>query len=108
MLSLNNVIYKQRDGISVGSYLCPILTNVIIVELEKKILQPFIESGKLKLYIRCVDDTLLLLAKQDDIKNIFDKFNSFHKNLKFTMVWFEDNNVHFLDITIDKAGTDWY
>ena len=30
-------------------------------------------------------DNNLLRAKEDDIKNIFDKFNPFHMNLKFTM-----------------------
>lgn len=36
------------------------------------------------------------------------KFNSFHRNLKFVMGCFEDNNVHFLNITIDKTDTDLY
>ena len=107
MFSFNNVIYKQRDGVSMGSSLGPILANVIMTKLEKKILQPLIESGKLKFYIRYVDDTLSL-AKEDDIKNIFDKFNSFHKNLILTMDPFEDNNVYFLDIPIDKTDTDLY
>ena len=103
----NNVIYKQRDGVSMGSSLGPILANVIMTKLEKKILQPLIESGKLKFYIRYVDDTLSL-AKEDDIKNIFDKFNSFHKNLILSMDPFEYNNVYFLDIPIDKTDTDLY
>ena len=82
-----------------GSTLRPILGNVIMAELQKKILQPLIESGKLRFYMRYVDDTLLL-AKEDGIKYIFDKFNSFHKNLKFTMNRFEDNNLYFLNIPI--------
>ena len=55
--------------------------------------------------MRYVDDTLFL-AKDDEIKYVFDKFNSFHKNLKFTKNHFVGNNVHFLDITIEKADTD--
>ena len=55
--------------------------------------------------MRCVDDNLLL-AKEDHIQYIFDKFNSFHE---FTM-WkmYNDNNVNFFDITMDKADTDLY
>ena len=90
-----------------GSSLRPILGNVIMAELQKKILQPLIESGKLRFYMRYVDDTLLL-AKEDGINYIFDKFNSFHKNLKFTMNRFEDNNLYFLDIPIDKTDTELY
>ena len=39
---------------------------------------------------------------------IFDKVNSFHANLKFTIDHFDDNNKHFLDIAIDKNKTDLY
>ena len=39
----NNVLYKQKDGVSTGSSLGPILTNVIVTELERKILQPLIQ-----------------------------------------------------------------
>ena len=106
-LSFNNVIYKQRDGVSMGSSLSPILRNVIMTELEKKIFQPLIESARLKFYMKYVKDTLLL-AKEDDIKYISDMLNSFHKNLKFTMDRFEVNNVHFFDITIDKTDTGLY
>lgn len=76
-------------------------------ELENVILQTLIESGKLKVYLGYVDGSLLL-GKVDDIKHIFDNFNSFDKNLKFKMAGFEDNNVHFLDRTIDKIDTDLY
>ena len=57
--------------------------------------------------MRYVNDTLLL-GKQGDIKYIFNNFNSLDKNPKFTMDRFEDNNVHFLDRTIDKIDTDLY
>ena len=58
-----------------------------------------------KLYMRYVDGTLFL-AKDDEIKYVFDKFNSFHKNLKFPKNHFVDNKVHFLNITIETADTD--
>ena len=57
--------------------------------------------------MRYVDDTLFL-AKDDEIKYVFDKFNSFHKNLKFPKNHFVDNKVHFLNITIETANTDQY
>ena len=33
---------------------------------------------------------------------MFNKFNSFYENIKFLKDRFDDNNIHFLDITIDK------
>ena len=72
-----------------------------MTELERVIVEPLITSGKIKFYIRYVDDTLLL-AKEEDITFIFDKFNSFNKNLKFAIDRFDDNNIHILYIAIDK------
>ena len=67
VFSFNNNIYKQKDGVSLGSSLGPILANIIMAELEKIIVKPMIESQLLKFHTRCVDDTLLL-AKEDDMK----------------------------------------
>ena len=39
---------------------------------------------------------------------IFDKFNSFHKNLKFTIDCFDDNNIQFLKIATNKNKTNLY
>ena len=38
--SFNNQIYKQLDGVSMGSSLGPVLANVIMTELEKKVVKP--------------------------------------------------------------------
>ena len=90
-----------------GSSLGPVLPNIIMTELELKIVFTFIDSGKIKFYTRLVDDTLLL-AKEEDINYIFNKFNSFHPTLQFTMDCFDNGKVHFLDISIDKNKTDLY
>ena len=78
-----------------------------MTELERVIVEPLITSGKIKFYIRYVDDTLLL-PQEENIMFIFDKFNSFNKNLKFAIDRFDDNNIHFLYIAIDKNKTDVY
>ena len=76
-----------------------------MTELELKIVNPLIDSGKTKFYTRFVDDTLLL-AKEEDINYIFNKFNPFHPSLQFTLDHFDNGKVHFLDISIDKNKTD--
>ena len=67
-----------------GSLLGPVLANIILTEFERVIVEPLIGSGKIL------------------VKFMFDKFNSFHENIKFLKDRFDDNNIHFLDITIDK------
>ena len=92
--SFNGIILKQKDRVSMGSSLGPVLANIIMTELKRVIVEPFITSGKIKFCMRYVHDTLLL-AKEDDIMFIFDEFNSFHENLKFTIDSFDNNNIHF-------------
>ena len=43
VFSFNNIIYKQKDGVSMGSSLVSVLANIIMTELEKKIVKPMIE-----------------------------------------------------------------
>ena len=106
--SFNNKLYDQIDGVCMGSSLGPVLANIIMTELEKRILPSLIESGAIKSYMRYVDDTLVLI-KESEIQNVMDRFNSFDSNLKFTVDTFEDGNVHFLDISVLPNGvTDVY
>ena len=78
-----------------------------MTELEKIVVSDLINSGLINFYIRYVDNTLLL-AKEDDIDNIVQQFNAFDDNLKFPTYKFTDNNIHFLDIKIDRHKTDLF
>ena len=75
-----------------------------MTELERAIVESLTTSSKIKFNIRYVDDTLLLA--KEDIMFFLDKFNSFHKNLKFAIHHFDDNNEHFLEIAIYKNKTE--
>ena len=80
-----------------GSSLDPVLANIILTELEKNVVNKLIDDGTLKSYVRYVDDTLVLI-KREDINHVLTKLNSFHPNLCFTVDTFTDNNIHFLDL----------
>ena len=79
----------------------------ILTELEEKIVSQLFNDEFIKFYIRYVDDTLVLVKRQD-IDHVFAKLNSFHPNLRFTVDPFLDNKVHFLDLSIDRTSTDIY
>ena len=104
--SFNNKINKQIDGVSMGSPSGPVLANIIMTEFQKIIVKDLVGKSLIKVYMRYVDDTLLLV-KEKDIKPIHERSNSFDKNIKFT-IGFPDGNVHFLDIHIDKNHTSIY
>ncbi|XP_066930298.1 uncharacterized protein [Clytia hemisphaerica] len=103
--TFNEKLFEQIDGVSMGSSLGPVLANIIMTQFEIKIVNELIEKNYIKHYMRFVDDTLLLI-KPNDIPYILNKFNSFDKNLQFTVDTFDDKNVHFLDIKINGTETD--
>ena len=96
-------MYEQKDGVSMGASLGPVLANIIMTECEKLVLPKLISKGLVKFYVRYVDDTLLMV-KKSEIDNILKSFNSFDKNMKFTVDEFKDVNPHFLDLEICTDG----
>ena len=61
------------------------------------------KSGILNFCCRYVDDTLVLV-KEDQTDKIVNPFNSFHKNLRFTVNKFENEDEVFLDLKIMNNG----
>ena len=64
-------------------------------------------DGVIKFYKRYVDDTLVLI-KPSDISSVLARFNSFDRNLNFTIDTFPDGLIHFLCIKVSVDGTDIY
>ena len=107
VFSFNSKFYKHIDALSIGSLLGPVLTSIIMTELETTIVKEVVDQSLVKLYIRYVDDTILLV-KDKDIDYIDKRLNSFDKNIKFTIETFPDGNIYLLDIKVDKNHTDIY
>ena len=106
--SFDNILYKQCDGVSIGSSLGPVLANIVLTEFKNVIVKPLIETSVLTSYCRYVDDTLVMI-KKDKIQHVLNSFNSFNKNLSSNADTFDDGNIHFFDIKILTNGeTDIY
>ena len=94
---------SKCDGVSmdfstrkvVGS----VLENIILTEFEKVVVTPLVESGILKFYCKCVNDTLALV-KENQIDKILKAFSSFHNNLRFIVDKFQNEDALFLHIKI--------
>ena len=105
--SFNGKIYKQTDGVSMGSSLGPVLANIIMTQMESEIVKPLETKGVIKHYMCYVDNTPLLI-KPENIETVLRKFNSFHKNLHFRVDTFDGGDIHFLDLKIEGIETDVY
>ena len=103
--TFDNVIYEQIDGVSLSSCLGPTLANIIMTELEIKVVDSLFKDGLLKFYIRYVDDTWALI-KESDFDNVLSKLNGFHPRLNFAVDIFDNGVVHYLDLKIIDNETD--
>ena len=51
-------MYEQKDGVSMGASLGPVLANFIMAECDKVIVDNLVKEGTMKFYVRYVDDKL--------------------------------------------------
>ena len=83
-----------------GSSLSPILSNIFVNNLESKIVQKYLDTGKIKFYSRFADDSLIIIHK-NSIRSFLREINNFDKSLNFTVDYMdEENSIKFLDIDI--------
>ena len=78
-----------------------------MTEYEKVILHKLMKEKIIMFYTRYVDDTLLIIKKRH-INYVLNQFNSFDKNLKFTIDTFKNSVPHFLDTEICPNGPGIY
>ncbi|CAH8606449.1 unnamed protein product [Schistosoma rodhaini] len=94
--SFNNEIYRQRDGIAMGSPLGPILADCFMAKLENNQLSSMI--NRFQLYVRYIDDTFVVCDDNIDLDDILHSFNSCHPSIDFTLEREKDQSIPFLDV----------
>ena len=52
--TFNDVIYEQVNGVSMGGTLGPLMANIILTELEDKVVRRLINPDVIKFYCRYV------------------------------------------------------
>ena len=95
--SFNNEIYTQIDGVSMGSPLGPTLANIFMGYLESKMVD---ELTSQTLYIRYMDDCLVISQSEKANENLFRKLNALHEKNSFTKEMDINSQIPFLDILI--------
>ena len=102
--SFNNIMYKQIDGISMGSPLGPALANIFVGFYEQQL---FRTTSKPTVYYRYVDDTFALFKLESDCDKFLSSLNSLHPALHFTFEKEVNQSLPFLDVFIEKSGNNF-
>ncbi|CAH8544682.1 unnamed protein product [Dicrocoelium dendriticum] len=96
----NGELYRQCDGVAMGSPLGPLLADIFMGMLEQGKLKPAISS--LGLYCRYVDDIFVLLQSSGSIDELTNTFNQGHPAIKFTSEVEQNGRFHFLDVAMKR------
>ena len=99
----NDNIYKQIDGVAMGSPLGPTLANLFMNVMEKKWLEECPVTFKPVLYRRYVDDTFLLFKSKEHVELFRSYLNSKHPNISFTCDLEENSILPFLDVKVQRS-----
>jgi predicted GIY-YIG superfamily endonuclease len=96
----NGALYRQVDGISMGSPLGPLLADIFTAKLEQSTLASSIQQ--LDMYCRYVDDTFVLCPASQDIDHLLVACNNAHPSIQFTMEKEEGGALPFLDVLLKR------
>ena len=97
--SFNDKIYRQTDGVAMGSPLGPALANNFVGFYEKKI--P--EEEYPRMYFRFVDDVFSYFANQSRSVEFFERLNGLHEALRFTQEGERECSLPFLDGKVSRT-----
>ena len=92
-------MYRQTDGIAMGSPLGPVLANIFVGYNENKLFDFSVKPQFCKQY---VDDTFAIFKNESECDEFFNIPNSLNPALKFTSEKEKSKSLDFLDV---KIGT---
>ena len=100
----NEILYKQIDGVAMGSPLGPTLANAFLCFYEKKWLEQCPDKFKPVYYRRYVDDIFVLFKSRDHLIKFRDYLNKCHPNMKFSFEEEKNGKLSFLDVEVSRGG----
>ena len=95
-------MYRQTDGVPMGSPLVPALTNIFVGYQKTKL---FLNVKNPLIYQRYVDDTFAVFENEDDSEEFLSSLNFFHSSLCITFEKELNSSFPFLDVLVEKHKT---
>ena len=85
-----------------GSPLSPVMCEIVMQELEEKVLRRF-PTG-VRVFLRYVDDCFSIVESNTE-ERLFNELNSVHPDIKFTKEMETNGRISMLDVAIERRGT---
>ena len=101
MFMYNGILYKQTDGVAMGSPLGPSLANFFLGHLEKT--KIMISDLTPAFYSRYIDDIFAVFKNKDHVQPFLNFINDIHVNIKFTVEYANDI-FPFLNLEVHFKG----
>ena len=99
----NDVLYKQKDSMAMGSSLGPVMANVFLSFYEINWLEQCPKEFKPDSYRRYVDDIFVLFESAEYLCKFRNYFNTCHPNMCFSFEQEENGQLAFLDIEVSRG-----
>ena len=90
--TFKRILYKQTDGVAMGSPIAPIVANIFMGHLETQALNNFMNPPRI--FIRYVDDTFVIM-KRAFYTEFLSFLNCLCNSIKFTMELANTDNYQF-------------
>lgn len=102
-LDFEGTEFRQIDGLAMGSPLSPVLACLFMEMLESDYFLKIV--GPDTTWLRYVDDILVILSKDTDLKSVLRELNEVHPKIQFTCEEEDGGSIAFLDARIWNRGT---
>ena len=98
----NDILYKQKEGVAMGSPLDPTMANVFLSFYEMKWLEQCPNEFKPVFYRRYVDDIFVLFESAEHLSKFHAYLNTCHPNMSFSFEQESNHKLSFLDVEVSR------
>ena len=102
--SFGGYMFKQIDGVGMGSPLGLVLANIFIGYHESRLFQSILHQQP-EWYKQTVDNTFGILNGYSVANSFLDPLNNLRPSLKFACEYDKDDKLPFLDVLVQKEDT---